>query len=429
MKNFAKGFFRLIVLGVMVFVMLPCQDAKAAPKSAKTSAIEVKSTKAESSVTYNGFVGRAFTDDYMMALRVNSKEEYILQITSDGKNYKDINIMPVIKKELGTESDEIRFYDVGAFKDTKTFYITGNIDQSENFLITTKDGNDFTFSSLECSVGAGFELGYIYKVGSNYIYTVAKGEPMGGGLKQEASYWISKDLKKWEMRTTPSNKKGVAMGSMWRLESVTDKGMVISALDENLNAYQLYYTTDLKTFKKAATLKSSGNEGVQSVFGTSLIQRELVWKNDKLQGIQYVMSSDYKAWKTVLNYKEASYSSGTVYTSEICSDDNLLILIERKKDSSLFDYSKKNKKFTEYKTSIKASLVSSVFHDNGYSYMLYGENYILVSKDNFVTSYKFKTPLASIDKITSFKGQLIIQGKDTYYVNISDIAKVMKAKK
>ena len=431
MRKFTKGLISLVMLAVMIIIILPNQNTEAAVKKTTIKTMDVKSTKAKSKTTYSDLLDRAVTDKYIMALRTNSKGKIVLQTTTDGKDYKDIDIISIVKKEMGTKSDDIKFYEIGAFEDTNTFYITGNIDQSENFLITTKDGSKFTFSSLECTIGGGFDVGYIYKVGSNYLYTVAKGDSMGGGLTQEAPYWISKDLKKWELMNTPVNKKGVALGNMWRLEGVTNKGIVISALDENYEPYQMYYSTDLKTFKKVTSGLNYKAQAtwIGTLWEESLIRREVVFKNDEIQSIQFVTTQDYKTWKTVFNYKQANYSSYTQGATYYGTDKKLFLIMEREKDNSLFDYSSKSKKFVEYSTPIKASLISGKVYDDKYQYMVYDKKYILVSDNNFVTAYKFKLPLSNIDSLATMKDKLIVQGKSNYYISISDIGKAIKNKK
>jgi len=434
MKNIKSKLLYLVVTVFTLFSLLPYQSIQAAVKKTTIKSIEVKSTKAKSDTTYNNVIGRAETDKFIMILRENKKGKTVLQFSEDGKVYKDIDIISIIKNKFKTDSDEIIFHDFGSF-DNKIVYITGRIEDGfdyYNFLLTTKDGSKWTSSKLECTYGSGFEVGYIYKLGSTYVYTVREGEPMGGGLDSRAPYWISKDLKEWEMMTTPKNDRGIALGVMWSLVGVGDKAMVIAALDEDFNPYQLYYTTDLKTFNKITKGINNDDSGAKTYFilnGKALLRREVIFKGDKLHSIQFLMSTNCKTWKKVIDYKQSNYKSVTTRTGHSSTDKDLIILFEREKDNSLFSYSSKNNSFTEYSTPIKVSLMGSGVYSDKYSYMVYDSKYILVSNDNFVTAYKIKTPLKNIDKLTVWNNILMIHGENNYYIKESDIEKAIKALK
>ncbi len=55
--------------------------------------------------------------------------------------------------------------------------------------------------------------------------------------------------------------------------------------------------------------------------------------------------------------------------------------MEREKDNSLFNYSSKSKKFVEYSTPIKSSLISGMVYDDKYQYKSYKKQKIILRMD------------------------------------------------
>lgn len=440
MKNFLKSVISILVVVVLTIVILPIQNANAATKKATVKTIKVDSNKAKSSTTYADYLRYASSRSYNMTLRNTTEGDTVLSYTTDGKEYTDVDMVELVKEKFGSDKSDISFYNINCLDDL--FIITGHIernaDEKSNFYLATKDGKDFTFGALECSIGGGFDIGYIYKVGSTYIYTVAEGEDMGGGLNQKAGYYTSKDLNNWDFVNTPKNGKCSALGHMWKLETVTDSGMIIAANKDNgvgWKPYQLYYTKDFKTYHKIKNGISyaDAGAGVEAIFeDKTFLRTERTWdKKGNFTGINFLTSTNYTKWNSVLNYKENKYSSPTNRFYWQSTDRNWMVAVERKKNNSLFIYSNKNKAFTEYSTSLKASLFGpAVYEDNNnYTYTIYDSKYVLVSHDGYKTFYKIKTPLSNIQSIYVNDSVLSIQGKSNYYMTTKDIKAAIKNSK
>ncbi len=439
MKRKVKRFLSFIIAMLLVITLFPYHNVEGAQKETTIKTINVDSIKAKSSTSYKKFVDRAVTDKYVMELRENDQEQIMLQVTKDGDAYQKIDIEAIAKDGLEKEGLKVKntvslnFFQITSFDNTVC--ITGNIpygSEKDNFLIITKDGESFTLIRMPSSLSA-YSLGYIYKIGSKYVYTAKVGDEMGGKLGgNTAGYWVSKDLKNWEELETPSNKKSNALGAMWRLEGVTDKGILISALNDDIVPYQFYYSDDLKKFNKvnASIQYDDINANMRSVLeNTAVMRREVVFKNNKMSAIKFLFTKDLKSWDKVLSYNPNQYSSNTLYTNYFGTAGNVTILFEREKGNSLFKYSLKNNSVQEYNTSIKSTLVGSGVIDDKYMYLVYDKKYILVSKDNFITSYKIKTPLNNIDKMTPFGNKLLLHGNSNYFISIKDIDKVIATSK
>ena len=430
---------------IMFIFLLPMHNAEAATKKSTLKSIKVSSKKVKSDTVYNNIMYHSSNDKYYMAIRETESGDIVLSYTTSGTKYTDIDLVDLVKEKFGKDISDISFYDLTCLDDI--FYITGKYSSEDyeykNFYITTSDGKKITGDdNLLNTIGGGFELGYLYKVGKTFIYTVDEGQVMGGGLTYQAAVYTSKDLKTWKEVLTPENNKGSALGQMWTLECITEKGMIITAnkdviLEDDYYWYpeQLYYTTDFKTFKKIESGISYNDMGanVYSAFNnTTLYRMEKSWdKDDNFTGLKLLTSTNFIKWKTILNYKESEYSSPTKRFYRNSTDNKLFFAVEREKDNSLFIYSSKTKSFIEYSTSLKASLFGNGVKDKNdkYSYTIYNDKYILVSSDSYKTSYKFKAPIGDIRGLGILDGNLIILGENNYYIPIKSINSAIAASK
>jgi hypothetical protein len=373
-----------------------------------------------------------------MQLRGINEEDMVLSVTSTGKSYTDVDIEAVVKEKCDSDVSDAYFFDVTCLNDK--FYITGTCYskdyECQNFYLETSDGKKFNYNELVTSSGDSYNLGCLYQVGKTYIYTVAEDTTMGGGTDGKASYYISKDLKSWSTVKTPANKSCFVEGKKWGLDAVTKDGMIICSFDKSGNVNQLYYTKDFKTYKKITKGISfeDMDSRVTALWNGPMIRVERSWDSKgNFTGFKMLKSSNYTAWNTWFEYNDSDYSSSMVYYRWKAINDDFVIITEREKDISLFDYSVKSKSFTEFTTSIKGSLLGVSVYDeedaDKFVYSIYDNKYVLVTNDNFRTSYVFKTPLSEIQSLSMIGDTLMILGESNYYVSIKSIKSVVKADK
>lgn len=405
-------------------------------KSSKIETIKVTCKKVKSDIKNSSIIGYAMGEYcyYMYFYKTNKK--YILTYTSNGTKYTDVDITEIIKEKIGSDVQNIYLFDITCIDEN--FYITGTYYDGVNncnFYLKTSDGKDFTYSNLVYSDEAS--LSHIYKVGKTFIYTVDKGSNMGGDADGKASYYISEDLKNWDMIKTPSNKNCSVLGQKWKLEAIAKDGMIISECDDDDYPIQLYYTKDFKTYEKIENGVSYDDiyAGVIALYNGPLCRLEYTWddNDDYSNGFKILTSTNYTNWNTLFKYKESDYSSSLYYYFWIHYNNNFVIFTEREKDSSLFIYSNKNKAFTEYSTAIKASKLGIGVYDtedkDGFNYSLYDNKYILVTNDFYKTTYKIKVPVDHIQTIAMSKNNLIINSDYNYYISIKSIKTAVAASK
>lgn len=433
-----KRVLSIFLVIMLIIGVIPTNNVEAATKKTTVKTIKVSGKKIKSSTTYKNIVAIASSDNYDMSLRYTNNGDLVLSYSKTGTKYTDIDIVKLAGEKLELPACEMTIYDV-TYLDNK-FYITGTYyidDVPNNFYLATTDGVKFTFGKINVEKD---EFGYLYKVGSTFIYTVPVGADMNGDISTGvAVYYTSKDLKTWTEVSTPTLPK-----HLWRLESVTETGMIVSAdedisidKDTSVSDYyewktaQLYYTTDFNTFKK---VDEGINYDVLSYFSAIPVFKagmRVEWNWDSLNDLNlHLLSSDnYTKWNTIFDYNSSNYSSDTVDFHWMATRDDLNVFVEREKDNSLFIYSDKTKKFTEYSTTLKASLIGrGAYSDNDeYTYEVYNKNYILVSKDNFKTTYKFKAPISNIQGINTVGNVLVIQGTSNYYIPVKNIKKAIAA--
>lgn len=423
-----------IVTIVLILTLFPAQTIDAAMKKTPTKMITVTSKEITTKNTYLNVLGIAHNEKYDMILRDTLKSGCVLTYTTSGKKFYDVDIAAILKDKCGPHIDNITFLDITCMEDK--FYITGLYYDGltyKNFYLVTADGKSFEYGDLFHSDIEFITLGYLYKVGEKYLYTVAEGADMGADDESRASYYISKDLKEWDLVKTPVNEKS-PMDYAWQLVTVADDGMIICANNSYYEPYQLYYTKDLKTFKKieSGIGYEDSSSRIVALADNSLLRVERSWDDYfDFAGFKILKSNNYTKWNSFFEYNNNEYPTSMNYYRWNSWLDNFIVFTERQKDNSLFIYSSKTKTFNEYSTDIKASLFKGGVYDpedkDKYNYTIYDEKYILVSNDCYKTSYKILSPVDEIQALTIHGDTLTILGDKNYYVSIKEIKSAIKA--
>lgn len=428
---------KFIAIMLIAAILLPLSNftaygvsSPATPSSDSTKLIPINipMSMVKTNYKYSDILANAHGNNYEMILRETDTGDYVLSYIDNNMQYKDVNITPIIKKNADSKVFDIILYDV-TYLDDK-FYITGAYSGSDenythNFYLSTTDGNHFVYKKMIYNADAN--LGYLYKVGDTYIYTIFEGAVMSFN-DGPASYYISKSLKNWKKVKTPSVKGQSILDTSWALETVTKDGIIVSVYTytpQNEYYKQMYYTKDFKTYQKIGTKSYSRKSiaNIRCMENGSLVYTTLNLNADEYYSSnKFMISTDYTTWNTIFVFTAPRDNPWSNHRWQYWNG-NFAIFTDSTVDSHLYFYSNESESFTEYDTPLNATLIGTTFYDNekkpNYSFTIYNNKYIVITNDNFNTCYMVEIPVNEIQFISFTNDSLIIMNDDNNYISMS----------
>ncbi|MDD6211602.1 MAG: hypothetical protein PUB22_00390, partial [Clostridiales bacterium] len=274
-----------------------------------------------------------------------------------------------------------------------------------------------------------------------------------------ASYYVSKDLKKWTRKklvpTFKADKKN-GMVNCFEIAQATEQGLVIRESTPYWFAYeeglalprmQLLYTTDFSKYKKVSTLNStfvrSGKTGGAAIESVAMLDGNAAGQSIAMvYPLETVVSKDgyltNKSSQVCLyrsegfnNYKKAAEFKGEWDYWRWTSDNNwkrVWLYVQGTKKNYVYITNSFNGTYKKYSTTLQASKFYDRTEKDSWIYEIYGGKYILASKDGGKTMYQIKNGLKNMTGIQVVGSNLLVMtdGGYDYYIPISTLQKAAK---
>lgn len=363
-------------------------------------------------------VGQGVVDDV-------DKENFIIKMSTDFKSVEVIPLNSAVEKldsgakDIFVETIINYDYETGEIL-LEGSYTNASDDLTPFYLISTK-GNTYTayaFPSNKCNT--------IDRVGKYlvcYNYFEFESDESGVGI-----YYYSKDGKKWSKATTPKNADGLS----WKRHYLFSEYFNVCVNEDSsktLDSYTVYYTKDMKKYdslSKDFVVDGIGRYmnffdeddfymAIENGYGDK--RQVAISKKDKKSGSKWKELFRYNAESNDLYYTVYHYLKNTPMLMKD-GDKCKLVYLENGK---------------EYDTKLEADKLtdSDQSYDNKTTYMVYKNEYIIATQNNFLKYYMIKTPLKfnycrTLKTKSTGERLYIYNDTEIYYVSKSNIDKAVK---